>query len=115
MSEPEFNARGVRIERWPRSLTKAGQVLIQDGRLALLTSYGRVIDSAPVRAVRADRSWFSGRGSMVATLNGTRYRLTMGQRGHRPGGHTSDGSRPDATALAGRLLDAVRRAGAPQS
>ncbi|MFF1422393.1 hypothetical protein [Streptomyces sp. NPDC058280] len=100
MSEPEFSARGVRIERWPRSLTRAGQVLIQDGRLALLTSYGRVIDSAPLRAVRAAKPWFAGRGSTVATVNGTRYRLTMGQRG----------ARPDAAALAGRFLEAVRRA-----
>ncbi|WP_046507837.1 hypothetical protein [Streptomyces odonnellii] len=101
MAEPEFDARGVRIERWPRSLTKAGQVLIQDGRLALLTSYGRVIDSAPLRAVRAARPWFAGRGSTVATVNGIRYRLTMGQRGQRP----------DATAMAGRFLEAVSRAG----
>ncbi|MFI5757189.1 hypothetical protein [Streptomyces sp. NPDC051569] len=100
MSEPEFSARGVRIERWPRSLTRAGQVLIQDGRLALLTSYGKVIDSAPLRAVRAAKPWFAGRGSTVATVNGTRYRLTMGQRGHRP----------DATALARRFLETVSRA-----
>ncbi|MEV7086054.1 hypothetical protein AB0O07_09180 [Streptomyces sp. NPDC093085] len=104
MAEPEFDARGVRIERWPRSLTRAGQVLVQDGRLALLTSYGRVIDSAPLRAVRAARPWFAGSGSMVATVNGTRYRLTMGQRGRRP----------DATALTGRLMDAVTRASHPK-
>ncbi|MEV0040870.1 hypothetical protein ACFRR7_34170 [Streptomyces sp. NPDC056909] len=100
MAEPEFDARGVRIERWPRSLTTAGQVLIQDGRLALLTSYGRVIDSAPLRAVRAARPWFAGRGSTVATVNGIRYRLTMGQRDHRP----------DAPALAKRFMEAVSRA-----
>lgn len=100
MAEPEFSARGVRIERWPRSLTSAGQVLIQDGRLALLTSYGRVIDSAPLRAVRAARPWFAGRGSTVTTVNGTRYRLTMGQRGRLP----------DATALAGRFMETVSRA-----
>ncbi|MFJ1747513.1 hypothetical protein ACIOJD_14865 [Streptomyces sp. NPDC088116] len=100
MSEPEFSARGVRIDRWPRSLTSAGQVLIQDGRLALLTSYGRVIDSAPLRAVRAARPWFAGRGSTVATVNGTRYRLTMGQRGRLP----------DATALVGRFMETVSRA-----
>jgi len=97
MAEPEFNARGVRIERWPRSLTRAGQVLIQDGRLALLTSYGRVIDSAPLRAVQAAKPWFAGRGSMVATVNGTRYRLTMGECDHRP----------EASALAVRFLEAV--------
>ncbi|MDX3853879.1 hypothetical protein [Streptomyces sp. AK02-01A] len=99
MAEPEFSASGVRIVRWPRSLTTAGQVRIQDGSLALLTSYGRVIDSAPLRAVRAAKPWFAGRGGAVATVNGTRYRLTMGQRGRRP----------DATALAGRFLEAVRR------
>jgi hypothetical protein len=101
MADPDFSARGVRIERWPRSLTRAGQVRIQDGRLALLTSYGRVIDSAPLRAVQAARPWFAGKGSTVATVNGIRYRLTMGQRG---------GRRPDATALAGRFLEAVSRA-----
>ncbi|MFI6698483.1 hypothetical protein ACIBJC_05800 [Streptomyces sp. NPDC050509] len=100
MGEPEFDVRGVRIERWPRSLTRAGQVLVKDGRLALLTSYGRVIDSAPLRAVRAARPWFAGSGSMVATVNGTRYRLTLGQRGRRP----------DATALTGRIMEAVSRA-----
>jgi hypothetical protein len=30
-----------------------------------------------VKAVRAGRSWFSGPDSAVATVNGTRYRLTM--------------------------------------
>ncbi|MEU0270733.1 hypothetical protein [Streptomyces sp. NPDC006307] len=103
MAGPDFSATGVRIERWPRSLTRAGEVLIEDGRLALLTSYGRVIDSAPVRAVRAGRPWFAGRGdATVATLNGHRYRLTMGRRGRGPGG---------AAALAGRFLEAVRMAG----
>ncbi|MGW7367250.1 hypothetical protein ACWGI8_28425 [Streptomyces sp. NPDC054841] len=101
MSEPEFNAMGVRIERWPRSLTKAGQVVIEDGRLALLTSYGRVIDSAPVRAVRAGRPWFAGGDSTVATVNGTRYRLHMGGPDHGPEGG----------ALTGRFLEALRRAG----
>ncbi|MFF8831427.1 hypothetical protein [Streptomyces sp. NPDC015131] len=103
MAEADFSATGVRIEQWPRSLTRAGEVLIKDGRLDLLTSYGRVIDSAPVRTVRASRPWFAGReDAMVATLNGTRYRLTMGR----------DGREPDRapTAVAGRLLDAVRRA-----
>ncbi|AXG76519.1 hypothetical protein [Streptomyces paludis] len=101
MAEPDFDARGVLIERWPRSLTTAGQVLVQDGRLALLTSYGRVIDSAPLRAVRTARPWFAGSGSTVATVNGIRYRLTMGRPGRRP----------DATALARRFMEAVSRAG----
>ncbi|MEU0369037.1 hypothetical protein ABZ070_02025 [Streptomyces sp. NPDC006283] len=101
MAEPDFSATGVRIERWPRSLTRAGQVLIKDGRLALMTSYGRVIESAPVRAVTAGRPWFAGDDSTVATLNGKRYRLTMGQRSRRPEGR----------ALAGRFLEAVRGAG----
>ncbi|GAA1185713.1 hypothetical protein GCM10009654_49150 [Streptomyces hebeiensis] len=100
MAEPEFSARGVRIERWPRSLTKAGQVLIQDGRLALLTSYGRVIDSAPLRAVRAAKPWFAGRGSTVATVNGRRYRLTMSEKGRLS----------DAATLAGRFMETVSRA-----
>ncbi|UYQ60724.1 hypothetical protein [Streptomyces peucetius] len=104
VAEPEFCATGVRIERWPRSLTRAGQVLIKDGRLALMTSYGKVIESAPVRAVTAGRPWFAGQDSTVATLNGKRYRLTMGQRGRRP----------DARAVAGRFLDAVRGAGGSQ-
>ncbi|MCK8680781.1 MULTISPECIES: hypothetical protein [Streptomyces] len=105
MAEADFSATGVRIERWPRSLTRAGEVLVQDGRLALLTSYGRVIDSAPVRAVRTAKPWFSDRGdAMVATLNGHRYRLTLGQRDPARGTAA-------ARALTGRLRDAVRRGG----
>ncbi|MFE7131777.1 hypothetical protein ACFVIM_13015 [Streptomyces sp. NPDC057638] len=101
MAEPEFRATGVRIERWPRSLTKAGQVLIKDGKLELLTSYGRVIDSAPVRAVRTGRAWFADEASTALTVNGKRYRLTMGQREHRA----------DGEILTGRFLKAVHGAG----
>ncbi|OEJ28191.1 hypothetical protein AR457_30695 [Streptomyces agglomeratus] len=100
MAEPEFTATGVRIGRWPRSLTKAGQVLVQDGRLVLLTSNGREIDSAPLGAVTAARPWFAGDDSTVATVNGTRYRLTMGQ-----GGQAKEGEQ-----LAGRFLETVRAA-----
>ncbi|MER5203435.1 hypothetical protein [Streptomyces sp. NPDC002825] len=105
MAEPEFSARGVRIARWPRSLTRAGEVRIEDGRLALLTSYGSEIDSAPVSAVRAGRPWFAKADETVATVNGTKYRLTLhsddgGDRG-RDGG--------DAEA-SGRFLAALKRA-----
>ncbi|MER7759014.1 hypothetical protein [Streptomyces sp. NPDC097619] len=89
MTEPEFTATGVRIDRWPRALTRAGKVLIRDGRVHLLTSRDQEIDSAPVGAVRAARSWLSGRRATVARLNGTRYRLRM---------------------PSGRFLEAVRRA-----
>ncbi|MER7049057.1 MULTISPECIES: hypothetical protein [Streptomyces] len=104
MAEPEFRATGVRIERWPRSLTKAGQVLIRDGKLELLTSYGRVIDSAPIRAVRAGRAWFTDEASTALTVNGKRYRLTMGQRNRRT----------DPQTLTGRFLKAVHGAGAAE-
>ncbi|MEV0097240.1 hypothetical protein [Streptomyces sp. NPDC050738] len=100
MADPEFTATGVRIERWPRSLTRAGKVLIKDGRLALLTSNGREIDSAPLGTVSAGRPWFAGGDRTVATVNGTRYRLTMGQPDRRP----------DATGVVSRFLDAVRGA-----
>lgn len=103
MAEPEFSATGVRIGRWPRSLTKAGQVLVKDGRLILLTSNGREIDSAPLGSVTAGRPWYGGYDSTVATVNGTRYRLTMGQRGHAKDGEGGE-------ELAGRFLDAVRAA-----
>ncbi|MFD9503765.1 hypothetical protein [Streptomyces sp. NPDC060035] len=101
MSEAEFSASGVRIERWTRSLTRAGQVVVKDGRLALLTSYGREIDSAPVTTVSAGKRWFLAADSAVARVNGVRYRLTMGQRNRRPGG----------AAPVRRFLEALRRAG----
>ncbi|WP_149182854.1 hypothetical protein [Streptomyces sp. TRM49041] len=101
MTEPDFSATGVRIERWPRSLTKAGEVRIEGGRLALLTSNGREIDSAPVGTVRAARPWFAAPGSAVARVNGARYRLTMGQRDRGPGADP---------ALSRRFLEAVRKA-----
>ncbi|MGC5345510.1 hypothetical protein ACPXCE_18045 [Streptomyces sp. DT24] len=101
MKEAEFSATGVRIERWARSLTRAGQVIVKDGRLALLTSYGREIDSAPLGAVSAGRGWwFTGADSAVARVNGRRYRLTMGQRERRPSG----------AAPARRFLEALRGA-----
>ncbi|MFI5804757.1 hypothetical protein [Streptomyces sp. NPDC051561] len=77
MPEPDFSVLGVRIERWPRSLTRAGQVVVRDGVLTLLRSDGQMIDSAPLGSVTAARPWFSGDGRMVARLNGIRYRLTM--------------------------------------
>ncbi|WP_329123703.1 hypothetical protein [Streptomyces sp. NBC_01353] len=97
MAEPEFTATGVRIERWPRSLTRAGEVRIEDGRLSLLTSYGSEIDSAPVSSVRAGRPWFAKPDETVATVNGTRYRLTM------------DGPQ-DRAAGQGRFLEALKKA-----
>ncbi|WP_306329614.1 hypothetical protein [Streptomyces venezuelae] len=103
MSEPEFSARGVRIARWPRSLTRAGEVRIEDGRLALLTSYGSEIDSAPVSAVRAGRPWFAKPDEAVATVNGTRYRLTLDKGGDGGDGHGD-------SAESGRFLAALKRA-----
>ncbi|MET8680283.1 hypothetical protein ABZW18_22530 [Streptomyces sp. NPDC004647] len=103
MAEPEFTATGVRIGRRLRSLTRAGQVRIRDGRLTLLTSYGSEIDSAPVHLVRAGKPWFSARDRALATINGTRYLLTLG------GQDTAQGE-PGPT-LAHRFLDAVRTAG----
>ncbi|MFE0641134.1 hypothetical protein ACFW2Y_05910 [Streptomyces sp. NPDC058877] len=100
MVEPEFSARGVEITRWPRSLTRAGEVRIEDGRLALLTSYGSEIDSAPVSAVRAGRPWFTKGEETVATVNGTRYRLTL----------HPDGDHDDRAQASGRFLAALKQA-----
>ena len=80
MDDSEFDATGVRIERWPRSLTRAGQVVIKDGRMVLLTSYGREIDSAPVDRVKVKSPWFAGDDRATATLNGNRYLLRLGRR-----------------------------------
>jgi hypothetical protein len=73
VSEPEFTATGVRIGRRLRSLTLGGQVPIRDGRLVLLTSPGREIDSAPVEDVHtlARASRYGGgrsRRSMVRAV-----------------------------------------------
>jgi hypothetical protein len=102
VAEMEFNARGVRIERFLRSVTRAGQVRVKDGRLELLTSYGSEIDSAPVQSVHATKPWFAGGDQALATVNGTRYRLTLG-------GHDSAAAAP-AQGTAGRFLDAIRSA-----
>ncbi|MER6100262.1 hypothetical protein ABT154_31285 [Streptomyces sp. NPDC001728] len=108
MSEPEFTARGVGIARWPRSLTRAGEVRIEGGRLALLTSYGSEIDSAPVDAVRAGRPWFAKPDEAVATVNGTRYRLTL----HKDQGGSGDAeeARHEGAEESGRFLAALKRA-----
>ncbi|GAA3075029.1 hypothetical protein GCM10020000_70120 [Streptomyces olivoverticillatus] len=54
---------------------------IRDGWLELLTSYGREIDSAPVDSVQAGKPWFAARDRARATVNGTRYVLTLGGAG----------------------------------
>ncbi|MEU6945619.1 hypothetical protein ABZ957_10330 [Streptomyces sp. NPDC046316] len=100
-AKPEFTATGVRIERWPRSLTRAGEVRIEDGRLSLLTSYGSEIDSAPVASVRAGRPWFAKPDETVATVNGTRYRLTMDGPARGP---------RDRESGPGGFLEALKRA-----
>ncbi|HWU11199.1 MAG TPA: hypothetical protein VN520_33395 [Streptomyces sp.] len=96
----EFRASDVRIQRWARSLTRAGQVIVKDGRIALLTSDGREIASAPVTAVSAGKPWFLASDSAIARIDGVRYRLTMGQRNRRPGG----------AAPVRRFLEVLRRA-----
>ncbi|GLP64644.1 hypothetical protein TUSST3_12630 [Streptomyces sp. TUS-ST3] len=102
MAEPEFTATGVRIGKRLRSLTRAGQVRINDGRLELLTSYGSEIDSAPVQAVRASKPWFAADDRALADLNGNRYLLTLGDHDPAPG-------EPGPPA-ARRFIEAVRRA-----
>ncbi|MFE6281153.1 hypothetical protein [Streptomyces sp. NPDC057877] len=102
MAEPEFTAVGVRIGKGLRSLTRAGQVRISDGRLELLTSYGSEIDSAPVRSVRASKPWFASGHRALADLNGKRYLLTLGDHDPAPG-------EPGPPA-ARRFIEAVRRA-----
>ncbi|MFF2652585.1 hypothetical protein [Streptomyces sp. NPDC058045] len=101
MADEEFSARGVRIGKRLRSLTRAGQVRISGGRLELLTSYGSEIDSAPVQAVRAGTPWFTpDRAS--AEVNGTRYVLRLAPE---------DGPPREGAGAARRFVEAVRRAG----
>lgn len=77
MAEPEFDATGVRIGRLFRSLTRAGQVLVQDGRLVLLTSYGSEIDSAAVDEVSLRGPWPPSRDLTFATLGRTLYAVRL--------------------------------------
>jgi hypothetical protein len=102
VAETEYTARGVRIGRWLRSLTRAGQVHIKDGRLELLTSYGTQIDSAPVAEVRAARPWFGRGDRALASVNGRQYVLTLtGERGR---------NEESGEKAAGDFLEAVRAA-----
>lgn len=73
VAEPEYDAGGVRIRRMLRSLTRAGHVLVRDGQLVLMTSYGSEIDSAPLEKVRV--SGYGVPDSALATMGGTRYVL----------------------------------------
>jgi hypothetical protein len=101
MGKPEFTANRVRIDKRMQSVTRAGQVRINDGRVELLTSFGSEIDSAPVQAVRANKPWFAGDDSASAEVNGTRYRLTM---------DSDDTGDRQARPTARRFIEAVRRA-----
>ncbi|MET7641287.1 hypothetical protein [Streptomyces sp. NPDC005438] len=73
---PEFDVAGVGIGRWLQSLTRAGQVQVRDGRLQLLTSYGREIDSAPLEEVRFS-DWYAAGKRTLARVGGTRYLLRL--------------------------------------
>lgn len=103
MADTEFTATGVRIGRWLRALTNAGQVVIRDGRLTLLNSYGSEIDSAPVHLVRAGTPWFATRDRALATVNGTRYLITLNDHDPGPG----ESGPPSAH----RFLEVIRTAG----
>ncbi|MBN3931342.1 hypothetical protein IQ279_17185 [Streptomyces verrucosisporus] len=103
MAEPEFSATGVRIARWLRSLTRAGQIVVRDGRMVLMTSYGREIDSAPVEQVRVSEPWYAARGRALAAVNGTWYALRLK-------GQTSDGL---VAALRGARARSSRAPGRP--
>ena len=100
MADAEFTATGVPIRRLLRSVTRAGQVLVRNGRLELLTSYGREIDSAPIESVRAVRYPFGVRDRALAEVNGTWYLLTLGE--HRA---------VHARSAARRFADALSTAG----
>ncbi|RRQ76553.1 hypothetical protein CQW39_22260 [Streptomyces griseofuscus] len=102
MAEPEFTAKGVRIGKRMRSLTRAGQVRINEGRVELLNSYGSEIDSAPVQAVRASKPWFAPDDKALADINGQRYLLTLADQDPAPG--------EPGTPAARRFIEAVRRA-----
>nr|WP_202446903.1 hypothetical protein [Streptomyces sp. SID5468] len=62
-----------------RSLTRAGTVVVGDGRVSLLTSRGQEIDSAPLTEARAATPpWFGpGRRARVV-LEGRAYGLRPG-------------------------------------
>ncbi|MBA0052581.1 hypothetical protein E0L36_17320 [Streptomyces sp. AJS327] len=90
MAEPDFDVAGVEIRRMLRSLTRAGNVLVREGKLVLQTSYGSEIDSAPLERVRV--SGYGVRDYALATMDGSRYVLRFAL-GHREG-----------------LLDAIRTA-----
>ncbi|NJQ03699.1 hypothetical protein [Streptomyces zingiberis] len=103
MADPEYKASRVGIGHRMRSLTRAGQVQIRDGRLTLMNSQGTEIDSAPVHQVRAEKPWFAGGDQALATVNGQRYRLTLGERDPDPG--------EEGPPSASSFFDAVRTAG----
>ncbi|QNP68885.1 hypothetical protein IAG44_05095 [Streptomyces roseirectus] len=106
MTEPEFTATGVRIGSRLRSLTRAGQVRVGDGRVELLNSRGGEIDSAPARSVRVSRSWFGADARARAELNGTRYSLTLATGEPGDGGGGGEGRASGARGF----VEAVRRA-----
>ncbi|RVU22386.1 hypothetical protein EOT10_23445 [Streptomyces antnestii] len=109
MAEPEFTATGVRIGRLLRSLTRAGEVRIEGGRLELLTSYGSEIDSAPLKDVRAGKAWFAPGDRALADVGGRRYLLKLGadRDAAAPAARLSGDGGPSTTR---RFLEAVHRA-----
>jgi hypothetical protein len=108
MADPEYSATGVQIGKRLRHLTRAGQVVISNGRLVLRTSRGAEIDSAPVDRVEVSAPWYGGRRSARATINGTRYLIAMDQSA--PASSAAQGGRDAQPRSLGRFLDAMRNA-----
>lgn len=110
MTEPDFELTGVRVGRRWRSVTRAGQVLVQDGRLTLLTSYGREIASASVDQVRLSGPVPLSRDLTFASLDGKRYSLRLDAPAHERLDHALGDAREQAAKVreaAGRQSQSV--------
>lgn len=80
MAETDFSLSGVQIRRWLRSLTRAGEVQVGEGRLVLRTSRGQEIDSAPLSTAHASTSrWYPAKGRARVVLDGRHYLLRLGE------------------------------------
>ncbi|MCQ4083609.1 hypothetical protein NGB36_24165 [Streptomyces sp. RB6PN25] len=80
MAESDFSLSGVQIRRWLRSLTRAGEVQVGEGRLVLRTSRGQEIDSAPLATAHASAPrWYPAKGRTRVVLDGRHYLLRLGE------------------------------------
>ncbi|WP_059007577.1 hypothetical protein [Streptomyces specialis] len=107
---PDYIVDEVQIGKGIRPLAQHGYVIVENGCLELLGSRGRVIESAPMSRVEANKVRFTGGKTLAVKVNGTRYNVSP--RWGEKAGHLVRPGRPEEVERAAdELLHLIEAGG----